>query len=332
MEARRLSVRVWVGGDGLAAAQVLGSLGEGSGTRLAWPKGRAGRAIACLGCRAPSGATLGALAVARFRRSLEDREVGFVLTLGSVGEDGILGDAGEVSPAEAAEASALAARLDSSSLRAVFSPGAEHALVMRAGSPDLVATDWEEALGKPWDSVLPQGDGEAVLRRYVDDSANLLMGTEANRRRQGEGLPLLNVLWPWAPGMGFKLPRVVLDYGMPLRVETDDWAVEGAAWLAGASLRGEAPLHLRSAPCPWETTEDPEEQAYLARRESGSGWLGAGAATVACTVGAFGWHSGPPAGEPWESALEPEGRAPTHLADWVAMLFHEGGGPVRYGA
>ncbi|MGE0002557.1 MAG: hypothetical protein AB7F50_11635 [Fimbriimonadaceae bacterium] len=323
-----MSVRVWIGeGSADLCEPALRALGDGFGTRLAVPEDRAERALASLGCAALPGAALGPLAVARFGRGLDPRETGFALRLGSVLADGVLADPGEVSADEAEEAGRLAACLRSGRLDPMFGLSADHALVWREGSTDLVATDWPLALGNPWQASLPQGDGEAVLRRFVDDSVNVLASSEANRLRGDQGRPPLNVLWPWAPGFGFELPRLVLRYGAPLKVETSDWAVEGAARLAGVSLRGEAPLAVRVGPLPWETTDDPDEQAYLARRERSTGWLSQG--TAACTLGPFGWHHGPPEAVPWEAALDPDQMAdPEPLVRWVARLLRQGGRPV----
>jgi len=323
-----LSVRIWIGEtQGEVCRPALNGLEEGSGTWLQVPQSRVARTLAALGCAPPPDAALGPLAVARVGRGLEAREVGFAMTLGSLDAAGVIRDPGPASREEATEVAALALRLESGRLALQFGASADHALVWRGGSLDLDVTDWEPAQGKPWLSALPKGEGESLFRRFVDDSVNLLADSHANQHRSEEGRPLLNLLWPWGPGLAFEMPRLMLRYGAPLRVVTEDWALQGAARLAGVSLQGEAPLTIRAAPCPWEHKDDPEEQAYLARSERESGWLGG--ETAACTVGPFGWHAGPPERSTWESELESgQAEEAVPLWEWVARLLQEGGRPV----
>ena len=81
--------------------------------------------------------------------------------------------------------------------------------------------------------MLPEGEGEPILRRYIDDSINLLSELEFNRRRVGEGLPPFNVLWPWGQGFRTPVPNLALRYGHPVYVESPMRRLQGLARLAG---------------------------------------------------------------------------------------------------
>jgi 2,3-bisphosphoglycerate-independent phosphoglycerate mutase len=125
-----------------------------------------------------------------------------------------------------------AERLNTRSLTLVRGEQADHGLVWEEGSLDLgVATPLDVA-GKPLTGHLPEGDGERILRRYIDDSVNLLGELVFNEERVDQGLPPLNLLWPWGPGFREVVPNLSLLRGEPAWVESSSLRLQGLARLA----------------------------------------------------------------------------------------------------
>jgi 2,3-bisphosphoglycerate-independent phosphoglycerate mutase len=80
---------------------------------------------------------------------------------------------------------------------------------------------------------LPIGEGENMLRRFVDDSINLLGSLELNRVRREEGLAPLNCLWPWGQGFRPDLPNLPLRRGDVVHVESGSFRLQGLCRLVG---------------------------------------------------------------------------------------------------
>ena len=128
---------------------------------------------------------------------------------------------------------AALARLETSRLKPVLGNGLEHALVWEDGSIELQCHSPAEVAGKSLRGSLPEGDGEPMLRRFIDDSLNLLAETEWNRIREEEGLPPLNLFWPWGPGFRPKLPNLALARGVVARWESPSLRLAGLCQLVG---------------------------------------------------------------------------------------------------
>lgn len=150
----------------------------------------------------------GPLAVSGLGYDTPDAAIAFDLRLLSVDENGVLGPyVDQIPPADEEALVEAAKRLETNELKML--PGARgfHGLVWEHGSLDLATYPPDEVIGKPLAAHLPEGDGEAKLRRFIDDSINLLTGLEANRRLLDSGVPPCNVLWPWGQGTMPPLPR-----------------------------------------------------------------------------------------------------------------------------
>ena len=136
-------------------------------------------AAACFGAQPPWGSTV-------FHLSL----------LGTDGEAVWAPEA--LTDADASELVAAARVLETASVRLVEGEGADHALITRWPPPEAEPR-WPRGLTEA-------GYGQAVdeldpwLRRWVDDSVNLLSEHDVNRRRLDLGLRPANLLWPWGPG------------------------------------------------------------------------------------------------------------------------------------
>lgn len=109
--------------------------------------------------------------------------------------------------------------------------GSDHALIWLDGPWELV-TQPPEGL-RPYSRFLPAGDGDGSLRRFIDDSINLLTPLEFNQRRLDEGLPPLNMLWPWGQGFPAHLPLLALQQGAPTTVISGSLRCAGLARLVG---------------------------------------------------------------------------------------------------
>jgi len=80
---------------------------------------------------------------------------------------------------------------------------------------------------------LPDGDGDAELRRFIDDSVNILNQEEFNVRRVDNGLDPVNLAWPWGHGYRLPVPNLALRYGFPYRYESSSFRLAGLVRLAG---------------------------------------------------------------------------------------------------
>jgi 2,3-bisphosphoglycerate-independent phosphoglycerate mutase len=172
----------------------------------------------------------GPLRVAALGHDPPERSVHFCLDVLSLA-DGRLSR-----PSGSQGASAVAAeigRLATRSLSLLAGPELEHAMVWDRGSIDLRCYAPEEIGEEEWTRRLPEGDGEPMLRRLIEDSVDLLSGLEANRRREEEGLAPLNVLWPWGPGFREPVPALAIRRGEPLWIESRSWRLAGLARLSG---------------------------------------------------------------------------------------------------
>jgi len=147
--------------------------------------------------------------------------------------DGVVG-AAEFLPSDedAREIVRLAERLNTKSLTFIPGEKLDHGLVWEALG-DMETTAAAAAVGRAMRECLPEGDGERVLRRFIDDGVNLLSETEWNDRREEEGMARLNLLWPWGQGVRMPVPNLALRRGSPCWVWSDSMRMAGLARLCG---------------------------------------------------------------------------------------------------
>jgi len=138
----------------------------------------------------------------------------------------------EITPEEQREIFGLAKKLNTKLLTIVEGEGLDHGLVWEALG-DLRTIPPVELDGKLIRPNLPEGDGDVALRRFIDDSINLLSEIELNERRRGDDLPPLNLLWPWGEGTRLPLPNLALKRGEPALVISSSMRLEGLARLSG---------------------------------------------------------------------------------------------------
>lgn len=126
----------------------------------------------------------------------------------------------------------LGKKLNTRSLTLVPGEEVDHGLVWE-GLGDLGTTSAAEVDGKAIKGHLPEGDFESALRAYIDDSVNLLTELEFNEERRDQGLPPLNLFWPWGQGVRTPVPNLALRRGEPTRVLSHSLRLQGLSRLAG---------------------------------------------------------------------------------------------------
>ncbi|MBC8065270.1 MAG: hypothetical protein H7Y17_10595 [Chlorobia bacterium] len=125
-----------------------------------------------------------------------------------------------------------AKNLNTRNLTIVVGEGTDHGLVWE-GLGDLGTTNPHDANGKTYLQSLPQGDNEPALRRFIDDSVNILSELELNAERIDQGLLPINVLWPWGQGVRHRVPNLALQRGEPVEVVSPSLRLAGLTRLAG---------------------------------------------------------------------------------------------------
>lgn len=175
----------------------------------------------------------GVLAVAAFGADPPDRSVHFQLTVLSLADGRIRRPDYRPLPEEVDAIVAAITRLETSRLRIVKGRELEHGLVWEDGSIELGTSTPDDAEEKELRSAWPEGDGEAMLRRLIDDSVNLLSELESNRRREEDGQLPFNLVWPWGHGFRPKIPNLVVERGVPATFVSNNFRQLGMCRIAG---------------------------------------------------------------------------------------------------
>lgn len=174
----------------------------------------------------------GALTVAALGVDPPARSMHFHVSLLSATEGVISAIAPKPRADELGPLLSLAGKLNTRSLTFLQGPELDHGLVWEQLGDLHTFTD-EEAMGQEIKKRMPEGDGEFVLRRFIEDSVNLLSEHEANRRREDEGFALINLLWPWGQGVRGPVPNLALRRGEPANVMSASMRLQGLSRLAG---------------------------------------------------------------------------------------------------
>lgn len=119
-----------------------------------------------------------------------------------------------------------------------FFPGVGYRHVMRwsGGSTEVICTPPHEMVGKPLKSHYPQGDGETILRRLIEDSYELLSAHPINCRRIDEGKLPANMIWLWGQGRTPRLEPFALRWRLTGAVIAAVDVVRGLGVLAGLEV------------------------------------------------------------------------------------------------
>lgn len=176
----------------------------------------------------------GPLTLSALRSDPPERSVHFHLSLASVTDSGRVAIPSDVpTQAELEEVLGHASSLNTRLLTVVGGEGFDHGLVWENGSLELGTTSIQDAEGRELTEVQPEGDGEAELRRLIDDSVNLLSETDFNKARRDQGKSPLNLLWPWGQGFRSDLPNLALRRGEIVHYESRSLRLDGLVRMVG---------------------------------------------------------------------------------------------------
>ena len=191
----------------------------------------------------------GPLMIAALGKEPPGRSVQFHLSLAGIDAEGILRRPTVPNASESRIIAELLPKLSTKTLTVVPGSDLDSGLVWENGSLDLGCTPIESALGARYQTVLPEGDGERILRRLIDDSVNLFLELDFNKERLDKGLVPINICWPWGPGFPVSLPNFQIRYGAPISVIGSSLRSKGIASLLNAkfyplSPNGQMPADL----------------------------------------------------------------------------------------
>lgn len=180
------------------------------------------------GKRVPGGPIL----ISAMKLEPPPRDVLFQMTLMSL-SDGVASQIESLpSESEIFHIGQAAKKLETSALKIAWWKNLNHGLVWANGSLDLGVKSPDQAVGKQLSAVLPEGDGEPLLRQFIDDSVNLLSDLELNHIRREEGQPELNLLLPWDFGLRPDVPNLAIQRGEVRKIMSSQWRVAGLArWI-----------------------------------------------------------------------------------------------------
>lgn len=160
--------------------------------------------------------------------------VHFHLSLCSADEDGCLQIVdGKPTDTEVKRVMQEIQCLATSTLTPLHGEGRDHALVWEDGTLEMSSNSPERVAGKPLLENAPQGEGEKLLRRFIDDAVNVLSPLEVNHIRREEGMRPLNCLWPWGQGFRPDLPNLPIRRGDVVYVESGSMRMHGLCDLVG---------------------------------------------------------------------------------------------------
>lgn len=175
----------------------------------------------------------GPLVVSAFGWEPPSKSVHFELTLLSVDPGGKIKFCDPLSSEDAEAISREIGRLGTRKLTPKWGEQMTHGLVWEEGSIDLFCRCPNEVIDQSYGFGLPEGDGEQMLRTFIDDSLNLLDGLEVNKRRFDEGKAKANFLWPHSFGFEPDLPNLALRRGSVATYWSSEIGLEGMARLVG---------------------------------------------------------------------------------------------------
>jgi 2,3-bisphosphoglycerate-independent phosphoglycerate mutase len=174
----------------------------------------------------------GPLTVAALGANPPERSLHFHVSMMSVQVDQIQFVRAAPTPEEQTIIRGQLDRLNTKTLSVLIGEGLDHGMVCDRRI-ELRTTRPSEAVTNGLHQSLPSGDGENDMRRFIDDSVNLLAEQEFNARRMDKGLLPINLCWPWGQGERQRIPNRAIELGRPWTVRARSLATRGLARLSG---------------------------------------------------------------------------------------------------
>ena len=169
---------------------------------------------------------------------MEEKDVAFRCSLISVDGEKLLDySAGHITTEEALPIIELAnKKLGTPSMRIFPGVSYRHILRWSNGPVEVKTNPPHENMGKFLKDILPEGEGDTKIRRFMDDSLNLLDDLDFNKKRRNEGKPPANMLWLWSPGRTPSLMPFARRRGMTGAVISAVDVVRGLGQLTGLEI------------------------------------------------------------------------------------------------
>ncbi len=97
-----------------------------------------------------------------------------------------------------------------------FYPGMSyrHLMVWKNGKDKVRCTPPHDITGRKINRFLPAGEGEDVLRTFIEKSSDILLSHPVNKKRIKRGLNPANSVWFWGQGRKPDLPDFRVKYGL----------------------------------------------------------------------------------------------------------------------
>ena len=111
-----------------------------------------------------------------------------------------------------------------------------HILLWNDGPVEVRTHPPHESMNEPLEQIMPVGDQDTKLRRFIWDSLELLDNHPYNKKRRDEGKPTANTLWPWGQGRAPKLQSFLRRHGTTGAVIAGVDVIRGLGRLTGLEV------------------------------------------------------------------------------------------------
>lgn len=113
-----------------------------------------------------------------------------------------------------------------------FHPGISYRHIMTyidKTEPDAVCYPPHDITGKPIKEHMPEGGGDEMMIRLMEESRNIFAGHEVNRKRIADGKNPASMIWLWGQGRKPSMPSFSETYGLRAAVISAVDLVKGLA-------------------------------------------------------------------------------------------------------
>jgi 2,3-bisphosphoglycerate-independent phosphoglycerate mutase len=144
---------------------------------------------------------------------------------------------GHISSSESEELiKSLKYHLDSNNITFYSGVSYRHLLVHRNGSESLNCTPPHDITDREYESYLPQGDGQEIIRDLMEKSLPILSDHPVNEKRIVNGKNPGNMIWPWGQGRAPSIPTFAEKYGLTGSVISAVDLIKGIGFYAGLDI------------------------------------------------------------------------------------------------